>query len=213
MTKTEKEGWERSSPARVCIQRKGQKEKSRRGGKRRDTRGCEKTVVRQRKREWQQGTTGRARGSRLGRRCDEDADREMKRDGTLNERKREGTCICMGKAGASRRGLEGERESDRDAATVEEGDQGSRGIKTEGGKRTERACERAREREWERERRIKREKEREKAPRAMGTGMALASLGGPLDGSVRNGPSAMPTHHGHTTMTVSAECGGRSWSP
>ncbi|EZA52018.1 hypothetical protein X777_09039 [Ooceraea biroi] len=65
---------------------------------------------------------------------------EMKRDRTINERGRErstkeGTCICMGKARVGRRGLEGERESDRDA--VEEGDQGSRGIKTEGGKRTE----------------------------------------------------------------------------
>lgn len=57
-----------------------------------------------------------------------------------------------------------------------------------------------------------REKERE-TPRAMGTGMALSSLAGPLGGSVRNGPSTMPTHHGHTIMTIATECSGRPWSP
>lgn len=58
-----------------------------------------------------------------------------------------------------------------------------------------------------------RRKVREKVPRAMGTGMALSSLDGPLGGSVRNGPSTMPTHHGYTTMTIAAKCSGRPWSP
>jgi len=93
---------------------------------------------------------------------------------------------------------------------------------SERGETDVRASERERERERERgvegegEREGEADKEREgerEAPRAMGTGMALASLGGPLDGSVRNGPSTMPTHHGHTIMTVSVERGGRSWSP
>jgi len=210
-----------SSPARVCIQRKGRNERSRRKG------GIQEGARRLRcdgeRDNGQQGTReereapGSAEGARR-------TDREMKRDGTINERKREGTCICMGKAGASRRGLEGERESDRDAAMPSRrgATRGREGSKRKGGNR--RASERARERERERERGVEGEGEREgeadkeregerEAPRAMGTGMALASLGGPLDGSVRNGPSTMPTHHGHTIMTVSVERGGRSWSP
>jgi len=141
-----------SSPARVCIQRKGQNERSRRkrGGRggegyKRVREDCGATD-----RERETMATGyygkseklqaqrKARGGRT-------EDGEMKRDGTINERKREGTCICMGKAGAGRRGLEGERESDRDAATPSRrgATRGREGSKRKGGNgRSERASER-----------------------------------------------------------------------
>jgi hypothetical protein len=66
-----------------------------------------------------------------------------------------------GEAGVNRRGLEGERESERDAVDEREGGPGVARYRSVGGKR-------------------EREREREKAPRAMGTGMVLSSLAGPF---------------------------------
>lgn len=119
-------------------------------------------------------------------------DRSMKgREGWRGEE-----CICTGKPVCEpRRGLEGEWKSERDADDGRGGPRVAR-YQSEGGKR-----------------RGKRERERENTTCYRNGNGSLFSRRAFRGGSVRNGPSTMPTHHGYTTMTIAAECGGRPWSP